>query len=110
MPSPIPCTPSGDATWTQRTALDGRDYLLTFDWSQREGHWRFTVADQDGVAIRSGLLLVAGLPLLLGTTDTRRPAGDVVCVDTTGASDVDPGFSDLGTRFALVYFTAAELA
>ena len=28
----------------------------------------------------------------------------------TGALDVDPGFSDLGARFMLVYFTAAELA
>jgi hypothetical protein len=31
-------------------------------------------------------------------------------VDATGANDVDPGFADLGSRFLLVYLTAAEIA
>ena len=105
----VPCTPGGSSHWSQRTALDGRDYLLTFDWCQRDGRWRLDVADADGVAIVSGVTLVArGYPLA-GVLDARRPAGDLVVIDSTGANDLDPRFSDLGARFRLVYFAAAEL-
>jgi hypothetical protein len=109
----IPCTPSGQAAWTQVTALDGVSFILTFRWSQREGHWTLDLADADGVPIRSGMLLVAGAVLLAGCLDSRRPAGEIVVVDTTGAEDVDPGFSDLGgagARFVVQYVTALELA
>lgn len=109
----IPCAPGGVAFWQQRTALDGVDYLMTFRWSQREGVWSLDIADLDGVAIVSGLVLVVGVSLLRGVVDTRRPAGELVVVDTSGASDRDPGFDDLGApgaRFVLAYFTAAELA
>ena len=105
----VPCVPGGVSRWSQRTALDGRDYLLTFDWCQRDGRWRLDVADADGVAIVSGVTLVTRGHPLAGVIDTRRPAGDLVVVDATGANDLDPGFADLGARFRLVYFTAAEL-
>lgn len=105
----IPCTPNGAARWRQRTALDGVDYLLTFRWSQRSGCWLLDLADAEGVAIVEGLALLGGTPLLLGVTDTRRPAGDLVVVDTAGG-DADPAFDTLGTRVVLLYFTAAELA
>ena len=105
----VPCVPGGVSRWSQRTALDGRDYVLTFDWCQRDGHWRLDIADADGVAIVSGVTLVTRGHPLAGVIDTRRPAGDLVVVDATGANDLDPGFADLGARFRLVYFTAAEL-
>lgn len=106
----VPCTPNGDASWSQRTALDGVDFTLAFRWSQRDGHWLLDVADAEGVAIRHGLALVPSVDLLAGVIDERRPAGKLAVLDTTGALDADPGFSDLGARFVLVYFTAAELA
>ena len=106
----VPCTPNGVARWTQRTALDGVDYLLTFRWSQREGHWLLDVATAEASPIVSGLALVVGSLLLVGVVDARRPAGQLVAVDTTGANDADPAFDDLGTRFVLTYVTAAELA
>ena len=109
MPTFIPCAPGGTASWTQQTALDGVVYQLTFDWFQRDGHWRFTLADVQGMAIRSGAVLVTGGSLLRGMVDTRRPAGEIVVIDMTGAEDLDPGFNDLGSRFMLVYFTAADL-
>lgn len=106
----VPCTPAGDAVWSQRTALDGVDFLLTFRWSQRDGHWLLDLADAEGGAIRHGMALVPSVDLLAGVVDERRPAGKLAILDTTGALDADPGFSDLGARFVLVYFTAAELA
>jgi hypothetical protein len=57
----------------------------------------------------SGAVLVTRGHPLQGVIDVRRPAGDLAVVDTTGANDVDPGWSDLGSRFLLVYLTAAEL-
>lgn len=109
----IPCTPGGASSWSQRTALDGTDYTLTFTWSQRDGHWHLDLADAEGGAIRSGMSLVPMVPLLRGLVDARRPPGELIVVDTSGASDADPGFSDLGApgaRFVLAYVTASELA
>lgn len=106
----VPCTPAGEAHWTQRTALAGVDYLLTFVWSQRAGHWLLTLADADGSPIASGITLVTALPLLRRVSDARRPPGELMVVDTSGALDVDPGFADLGQRFALLYLDPSELA
>jgi len=106
----VPCAPNGSSCWTQRTALDGTDFLLRFDWSGRTGLWMLTIADQDGAPIVSGRALTTGTILLRGVRDTRRPAGELVVYDATGKKDLDPGFGDLGSRFALVYFDAAEFA
>lgn len=110
MASYVPCAFGGAPCWTQTTSLDGRDYQMTFDWNQRMGRWMLRLADQDGVAIRSGMILNVDVPLLQGVVDPRRPPGELVVVDTSGSNDLDPGFSDLGTRFVLAYFSAADLA
>jgi hypothetical protein len=104
----IPCTPNGQARWTQRTQLSGRDYQLTFDWNQRLGQWSLSIADQDGVPIRTGVRLVSGWPLLRGVIDSRSPPG-VLAIDDMQNTGLDPGFSDLGTGFKLVYFDPSEL-
>lgn len=109
----IPCTPNGQSAWSQVTALDRTSYQMTFRWSQRDGHWLLDLADADGVPILSGILLGTSIPLLRGCIDVRRPPGALIVVDTTGASDLDPGFDDFGApgaRFVLMYVTAAELA
>lgn len=105
----IPCLPRGVSCWTQRTALDGVDFNLRFDWYQRDGHWRLSVRDAADVPIRTGLVLVIDTPLLAGVVDARRPRGELAVIDTTGARDADPGFADLGSRFLLLYATAAEM-
>ena len=109
----VPCTPGGQAAWSQVTSLDGVTFTLDFAWSQRDGHWRLDLADAEGVLIRAGMVLGTGTLLLAGLTDSRRPAGELVVVDTTGANDLDPGFADFGApgaRFVLMYATQAELA
>lgn len=107
----VPCTPDGASHWTQRSTLDGRDYLLTFDWNQRDGSWSLAVADQDGATIATGRRLSTGFPLLREVRDARRPPGELVVVDTL-ASDTrepeDPSFASLGARHALVYLAAGE--
>jgi hypothetical protein len=110
----IPCTPGTDSRWTQRTALDGTDYLLTIYWTQRDGSWRLDLADQDGNPITTGRKLVCNWNLLrgvLGTraswgvsgvVDTHPPTGILAVVDTLGQG-LDPGYSDLGGRCVLLY-------
>lgn len=105
----VPCVPAGSALWTQRTALDGTDYLMTFDWNQRAGAWSFALADSEGVPIRGGAMLLAGALPLRGVTDPRRPPGELILLDTLERADLDPGFADLGGRFQLLYADAAEL-
>lgn len=97
----IPCAPAGQSHWTQRTQLNGVEYLLTFAWSQREGHWSLSIDDADGNPLHTGLVLVAGIELVGQLV--RRVPGGLIVIDTTGANDLDPGFADLGGRFALVY-------
>lgn len=105
----IPCVPNDGARWIQRTSLAGRDYVLSFDWIERAGHWIVSIADQDSVDIVTGIVLVVGAALLRGVTDTRCPPGDLLVVDTTGRNDIDPGYTDLGARFQLVYFDPGEI-
>lgn len=107
----IPCAPGGQAHWTQSTALNGREYLLTFRWSQRAGRWSLDIADQDGDMILAGRALAPSLRLLRGVRDARRPAGDIVLVDQRAAREGldDPTFTSLGDRHLLHYLDGADL-
>lgn len=101
------------SSYTQRTQLDGRDYVLRFQFNQRIGRWSMDVSDQDEVPIAHGLMLLTGVQLGRGITDERFPPGVLMVIDyvaeTTQVSR-DPGLRELGDRFLLNYFTAAELA
>lgn len=106
----IPCEPRGQALWTQTATLAGRDYLLTFRWAQRTGRWSLDVADQDAAPIVSGQVLAPGFGVLRGSTDTRRPPGDLVLLDTQAPPITDPSFTSLGARHVLLYLDGDELA
>ena len=103
----IPTTPAGDTRWTQRTALDGTDYLLTIYWSQREGAWLLDFCDANASPIVSGRKLVTNWPLLFGVLDARAPTGILAMVDTQGEG-ADAGFADLGGRCVMVYGQPAD--
>jgi hypothetical protein len=107
----VPCTPNGLSRWQQNTTLDGRNYLLTFEWNQRDGGWYLALADAQGSVIATGRRLSTGFPLLREVRDARRPPGELVVADTL-ASDTrepdDPTFASLGARHVLVYLAAGE--
>lgn len=105
----VPCAPGGASHWTQTTALDGVDFVLTFDWNQRMGRWTLTLADAGGTVLRAGMVLVVNTRLLRGLVTPGRPAGELTVVDTLGRGDADPGFADLGARFQLAYLDAEEM-
>jgi hypothetical protein len=105
------------ATYVQRTALDGRDYLLTVTLNQREGKWYVDLADQNGDPILYGIKLVVGWPLLRTVTDERRPPGELFVVQL-GSDDpgfrrqvsVDPDIDAFGATHAFLYLDADGLA
>lgn len=98
----IPTSYAATGAGKQRTALDGVEYVLQFDWNDRQKRWSFSLADQDEVPIVSGVTLVADWPLLSLVTDARRPLGELVAWDTSGAG-LDPGLADLGDRVQFTY-------
>jgi len=96
------------SSYTQRTALDGTEYVIAFDWNDREQHWYMDIADREGVAIATGIKVVCDWPLLRRCVDGRAPAGAIIAIDQSG-SGADPGLTDLGARVELLYLDAEEL-
>lgn len=95
--------------YSQTTGLEGRDYLLSFQWNARTGRWAMDIATESGAIIREGIVLVAGVSLLRKVADERAPAGILAIRSVDGAP---PGLLDFhpGGRCTLVYWTAAEVA
>ena len=104
--------PSDTANFDLRVTLDDVDFVLRFEWNQREEKWYLTVSDADEDAILSGVKVVADYPLLtLAKHDSRCPAGQLLAVDSSGEG-LDPHFSDLSgetPRVLLMYVTASEV-
>jgi hypothetical protein len=112
MPQIIDTTPD-IPFYRQRTTLDGRDYVLTFTWNERNGRWYMDVNDQDDSPIATGVKLVTGWPLLRLYRDERLPPGSLLLLDMEaqeGSNPLDPALCNLGERFKLTYTPAEELA
>lgn len=108
-------TRENSATYRQRTALDGRDYILTFTFNQREWRWYLDIEDQNALPILSGYKLCANENILQCVTDLRRPPGVLVAMDmrSTGLTPTeprDPGYEELGDRVKLVYIEEETVA
>lgn len=95
--------------WTQRTTLDGVDYLLDFVWNARDPAWFVSISSIDGTELVNGIKLVSNWPLLR----THRyinglPPGELIAVDLSGSID-KAGYGDLSNGVKLTYFDVAEL-
>lgn len=100
-------TSTTDPDYTQRTILDGVEYILAFRWNGRAAKWFFSLYDQSGDPIVEGVKVVADFPLLRPVSDTRKPPGDLIALDTTGEGR-DPGLGELGDRVILTYLDSTE--
>lgn len=100
--------PQGEFSFTQRVMLEQREYILDFNWNGRAGRWFFALSDSAGRLIVTRPL-VTNRPLLSGVVDDRRPPGDLVALDTS-RSDAPVGLAELGTRVALDYLEASDVA
>lgn len=101
-------TSQGVPYFTQKTRLDGRDYLLRFAYNERAERFSLTLLDESEQPILRGLWLVANWPLLRRyRADTRIPPGELMVVDLTGDGS-PPTLDELGEgkRCELTYFEA----
>jgi hypothetical protein len=67
-----------------------------------------SIYQPNGTLLLGGQKLVVGFPLLFGEIDTRLPAGELACIDLSGAN-VEPGRTEIGRRIMLTYYDQAEL-
>ena len=86
-----------------RTTLDGREFLLLFDWNDRESRWYLSIESINHEQLARGIKLLSNRPLLRKKVDPRLPSGSLVAIDTT-ETGVPAGFADLGSRVRLIYF------
>lgn len=98
------------AFFTQKTTLDGKDYVLSFAWNQRESRWYLTIYDHEDNVLQGAVKVIADFPLTrrIASSDTAPP-GVLMAVDLTDAGD-PPTRDDLGSRVILVYYDAETVA
>jgi len=96
--------------WTQKTRLDGRDYVLHFAYNERLDRYYVSIHDDEDVPLVAGLKLVTNFPLLRRYHwDERVPSGELMAMSLQ--TDVTPPrFGELGEgrRVELTYFSTEE--
>ena len=104
--------------YSQTTTLEGTQYLLNFNYSQRENAWYMSLADANGVDIYNGMKLIVSDPnqgpnsLLFKCKDPRRPLGDFFVLSASPMNLDPPGLNDLvatSGRCQLFYMTSDVL-
>lgn len=96
--------------FTQTVDLDGETFTFAFEWNDRNAQWSFSLSNNDGAPLASGISIVVGVPLLNRVkTLPGLPAGMLEAIDTSDLS-LDPGFDDLGDRVQLAYTPANEIS
>ena len=108
MPVRIPLN-DASARYRMEIPLDGVTYLLRVDYRPRTGRWFLSIYARGATTpILASIALTVGEPLLYGRGRSGGlPPGDLIVVDKLGAED--PARVGLGDRWALLYYTAAEM-
>jgi len=98
--------------WVETVNLDGVNYRLRVWFNSRESTWYIDIFDQNEVTIVGGIKLVPSVFLLTKYRSvTNLPAGNLFLFDSDqNDQSAVLGLTDLGVRFTLLYFSAAEIA
>lgn len=94
--------------YDERVRLEGQDYILGFDWNERDASWYLTLSTADGTVLARSIKIVLEYPLLRRLVDKRVPPGELVAKDLTGRR-LKPGLNDFGSRVVLFYYPAEDL-
>ncbi len=99
---------SSDPYYVQRTDLEGREYVLQFDWSTREEVWYLSISDSSGEVLSSGIKLICNWPLTYRKFNPAMPPGNFMISTKTEGDDSPPGLLDMGEggRCELTYVTS----
>jgi hypothetical protein len=96
---PAPGTPLFD----MRTTLNGVEYVLLFDWHDRESRWYMSVFDVSGNTITAGIKLLANWPLYSRETLPQAPHGQFIVSDPEG---LPAQLADFGLRTVFQFWPA----
>jgi hypothetical protein len=102
----IPTT--NDPFSEQRTDLEGKEYVLRFDYSEREGVWYLEIRDSTDVVLAAGIKMVCNWPLTYRLPSPDLPPGEFLIGSKVPSDLSPPGLEDLaeGGRCELVYVTS----
>lgn len=100
--------PTDTPLFDLRVTLDGQEYLLTFDWSERAGRWYMSIQDLSGVYLARGIKLISNWPLLRQRSNPALPPGNLFVYDPLEGDA--PGFTDLGRTVILAYTSVPQAA
>lgn len=104
-PIEIPCA-LDTPLYSQRVTLDGTEYILLFDWNDREARWYLSLFTIDEKPLATGIKVIANWSLLRRYKGNAVPSGVLMAVDMSPMGGEPPGFTELGARVKLVYFPA----
>ncbi|MCP4570675.1 MAG: hypothetical protein GY841_24080 [FCB group bacterium] len=102
-----------DGVFSQSVTMDGVEFILDFYWSDRAGFWYFDLLDANEDLIKAGIKLVTNQQLIWRVSDPRRPAGEIIALDTRETDIIpaqDPGLTDLGTNIELIYIDSDDVS
>lgn len=88
--------------------LDGTVYILIMTYNPRDSHWYLSFETQDGTAIRSGIKLTTGNPLMAYWRALGRPLGELFMLDPSGAG-LEASFETIGVDVFLTYVDQESL-
>lgn len=95
--------------WRQRITLDGVNYIMRFDYNQREERWYMSLYSDAGAALALGVKVVCNFPLLMRYAGREGyPQGMIVAIDLSGERGRSPTLAELGRRVKLHYITAVK--
>lgn len=96
---------SNDPYYTQRSDLEGREYVFVFLYSIRESCWYLNLKTGEEEEIISGVKLVCNQPLLRNLAGELRPPGELMVISKT-LDDSPPTLEELVSdsgRCTLIY-------
>jgi hypothetical protein len=100
----IPLFENGN--FSETVSLDGNNYGISLSWNARCGAWFLSIADGNGMMLRTGIRLNIAYPVKLQYNDVGLPAGDFLLIDKNEATwKQEPGRNDFvaGRKLELWY-------
>jgi hypothetical protein len=94
----------GTPLFDLRVTLAGVDFILKFDWADREARFYMTIFDASGNVITAGIKLLSGILLYTRETLANAPQGNFLVIDP---EDEPPQLADFGLRSQLIWLPFA---
>jgi hypothetical protein len=94
--------------FTLKATLTGTDYILRFDYQEKQDRWYVGLYDAQNNPIRVGMKAVCGWDILRTCSLSNRPPGQLFFL--SGGKQAPPGFADLGRSTILIYVDAEPQA